>query len=98
MKKASRKKNDSEMLMEYDFSKGVRGRYSKRYAEGSNAVVSPPVASRRELMQQLSALRDKLREHGIRDAPDYAEVLVAEALSSRTALMLRRIFTILARN
>jgi hypothetical protein len=31
-------------------------------------------------MRQLGALRDRLREFGIRDASDYAEVLVAEAL------------------
>jgi hypothetical protein len=37
--------NDTEMLEEYDFSKGVRGKYSKRYATGSNVVViSPDVA------------------------------------------------------
>lgn len=34
-----------DMLPEYDFSKGVRGRYAKRYAEGSSVVVlSPDVA------------------------------------------------------
>jgi len=27
------------MLEEYDFSKGVRGKYAKRYAEGTNVVV-----------------------------------------------------------
>ena len=33
------------MLAEYDFSHGVRGKYAKRYAEGSNVVVlSPDVA------------------------------------------------------
>jgi hypothetical protein len=36
--------------------------------------------SRRELMRQLAALRGRLREFGIRDTSDYAEVLVAEAL------------------
>src|SRR2546425_1150463 len=35
---------------------------------------------RRELMQQLSVIRAALQEYGIRDASDYAEVLVAEAL------------------
>jgi len=36
---------DTEMLEEYDFSKGVRGKYSQRYATGSNVVViSPDVA------------------------------------------------------
>jgi hypothetical protein len=39
--------------------------------------------SRRELMQQLAALRSELREFGIRDASDYAEVLVAEALKGQ---------------
>jgi hypothetical protein len=33
------------MLDEYDFSKGVRGKYVKRFAEGSNVVVlSPDIA------------------------------------------------------
>ena len=37
--------NKDEMLDEYDFSKGVRGKYAKRYAEGTNIVVlSPDVA------------------------------------------------------
>jgi hypothetical protein len=31
-----------EMLPEYDFSKGVRGKYAKRYAEGNNIVVLDP--------------------------------------------------------
>lgn len=32
-------KNDPDMLEEYDFSGGVRGKYSKRYKEGTNVVV-----------------------------------------------------------
>jgi hypothetical protein len=39
--------------------------------------------SRHDLMQQLAALRDSLRPLGIRDASDYAEVLVAEALRGK---------------
>ncbi len=36
---------DKEMLREYDFGGGVRGKYAQRYAEGSNVVVlSPDVA------------------------------------------------------
>ena len=42
MKKASKTKRDQDMLDEYDFSKGVRGKYAKRYAEGSNVVVLSP--------------------------------------------------------
>lgn len=41
MKKARRKVQDA-ILPEYDFSKGVRGKYAKRYAEGSNVVVLSP--------------------------------------------------------
>ncbi|MBZ0136359.1 MAG: hypothetical protein K8I27_08300 [Planctomycetes bacterium] len=34
------KKNKSEdMRPEYDFSKGVRGKYAKRYAKGTNVVL-----------------------------------------------------------
>jgi hypothetical protein len=41
MKKARRERQD-DMLPEYDFSKGVRGKYAKRYAEGTNVVVLSP--------------------------------------------------------
>ncbi|UVT15008.1 MAG: hypothetical protein H8K04_14420 [Nitrospira sp.] len=44
MKKLLRERRP-DMLPEYDFSKGVRGKYANRYAEGSNVVVlSPDVA------------------------------------------------------
>ena len=33
---------DSEMLDEYDFSDGVRGKYVDRFAKGSNVVVLDP--------------------------------------------------------
>jgi hypothetical protein len=39
MKRAPR---DKDMLEEYDFSKGIRGKYAKRYAEGTNVVVIEP--------------------------------------------------------
>jgi hypothetical protein len=39
MKKGS---EDKEMLDEYDFSKGVRGKYAKRYHQGTNIVVLDP--------------------------------------------------------
>ncbi len=45
MKKVIRTRHDPDMLDKYDFSKGVRGKYAKRYAEGTNIVVlSPDVA------------------------------------------------------
>jgi len=34
--------NDPEMLEEYDFSGGTRGKYIKRYAEGTNVVILEP--------------------------------------------------------
>ena len=42
MKKARKDKRDPDMLDEYDFSKGVRGKYAKRYAEGTNIVLLDP--------------------------------------------------------
>ena len=39
MKKAPRARRDPDMLDEYDFSQGVRGKYVQRFAEGSNVVV-----------------------------------------------------------
>ncbi len=45
MKKAAKARRDPDMLAEYDFSQGIRGKHSKRYAEGTNIVVlSPDVA------------------------------------------------------
>lgn len=35
-------RNDPDMLEEYDFSHGVRGKYAQRYAEGANVVVIDP--------------------------------------------------------
>lgn len=39
MKKMPR---DPDMLEEYDFSKGIRGKYAKRYTAGTNVVVIEP--------------------------------------------------------
>jgi hypothetical protein len=36
----------TEMLPEYDFSKGVRGKYARRYEKGSNVVVLSPDLAR----------------------------------------------------
>ena len=33
---------DPDMKEEYDFSKGVQGKYAQRYAEGNNVVVLAP--------------------------------------------------------
>ncbi|MGC1722446.1 MAG: hypothetical protein WA746_25985 [Isosphaeraceae bacterium] len=45
MKKAAKAMRDPDMLAEYDFSQGVRGKYAQRYSEGTNLVaLSPDVA------------------------------------------------------
>ncbi len=40
MKKGAKKKQ--AMRGEYDFSKGVRGKYARQYAEGANIVAIDP--------------------------------------------------------
>ena len=42
MKRVRKKKHDQEMLDEYDFSSGVKGKYAKRYKQGSNVIVLDP--------------------------------------------------------
>ncbi|MFH0811579.1 MAG: hypothetical protein V2A69_01885 [Pseudomonadota bacterium] len=37
-----RMRKDPDMLEEYDFSSGIRGKYAKRYAKGTNIVVIEP--------------------------------------------------------
>jgi len=34
------------MLEEYDFSKGIRGKYAQKYSEGTNVVVIEPDVSK----------------------------------------------------
>jgi uncharacterized DUF497 family protein len=42
MKKGSNKSGRKPMRNEYDFSKGERGKYARRYAQGTNVVVLEP--------------------------------------------------------
>lgn len=42
MSKASDNNSGDEMRDHYDFTGGVRGKYAKKYAEGSNVVVLDP--------------------------------------------------------
>ncbi|MFA4944618.1 MAG: hypothetical protein WC789_07950 [Lentisphaeria bacterium] len=51
--------DDPDMLEEYDFSKGVRGKYAKRYAEGTNVVVLDPDVAR--YFPDHKAVNDSLR-------------------------------------
>ena len=38
----NKNKNHQQILQEYDFSEGLRGKYSKQFAEGTNLVVLAP--------------------------------------------------------
>ena len=59
------------MLKEYDFSKGVRGKYAQRYAEGTNVVVLPPDLAEafptaeavHEALRGLVSLAEKVRKN-----------------------------------
>lgn len=42
MKKNDRKAKIGEMRREYDFSGGVRGKYARRFAKGTNLVAIDP--------------------------------------------------------
>jgi hypothetical protein len=42
MKKGSKAKRDPDMLDEYDFSRGVRGKYAARYAQATNLILLSP--------------------------------------------------------
>ena len=42
MKKSSNKSAQKQMREEYDFSRGERGKYAQRYAQGTNVVVLEP--------------------------------------------------------
>ncbi|MBI3622038.1 MAG: hypothetical protein HY208_07635 [Nitrospirae bacterium] len=39
MKKQRTKAGKQEMLSEYDFRGGIRGKYAKRFSQGSNVIV-----------------------------------------------------------
>jgi len=42
MKKEFNEERDPDLLDDYDFSQGVRGKYAQRFAQGSNIVVLSP--------------------------------------------------------
>jgi hypothetical protein len=56
--KKGREKN-GEMLPEYDFEKGVRGKYARRYAQGTNVVVLDPDVAK--LFPNADAVNSSLR-------------------------------------
>jgi hypothetical protein len=73
MKQEPNSKPDLDMLPEYDFSKGVRGKYAKRHDSGTNLVVlDPDVAAvfpdSASVNRALRALAAVIREHSTRDS------------------------------
>jgi hypothetical protein len=59
MKKATDKAAEPEMRGEYDFSRGVRGKYVRRYAQGANVVVLEADVAR--MFPSAEAVNDSLR-------------------------------------
>lgn len=53
------KRKDPDLLAEYDFSGGVRGKYARRYAGGTNVVVLDPDVAR--LFPDHDSVNDALR-------------------------------------
>lgn len=49
-----------DLLPEYDFSKGVRGKYASRFAAGSNVIVLDPELARH--FPNAQAVNDALRQ------------------------------------
>jgi hypothetical protein len=42
MKKKSRRSEERSMKSNYDFSQAIRGKYTRRYAQGANVVILEP--------------------------------------------------------
>ena len=59
MKKATDKAAAPEIRGEYDFSRGVRGKYARRYAQGANVVVLE--ADVAKVFPNAEAVNDSLR-------------------------------------
>jgi hypothetical protein len=59
MKKPSAKSADKNMRAEYDFSRGVRGKYFRRYHRGANVVVLEPDVAK--AFPNAGAVNDSLR-------------------------------------
>ena len=55
--------NDPDMLDEYDFSGGVRGKYAKRYKEGTNLIrLDDDVAAMFPTAEEVNAVLRSLGE------------------------------------
>ena len=59
MKKPARKPAEAAMRAEYDFSGGIRGKYARRYARGTNVVVLQPDVAK--VFPNAEAVNESLR-------------------------------------
>jgi len=59
-KPAKRATRTGELRAEYDFSKGVRGKYAERFAQGTNLVLLEPDVA--EKFPNAAAVNKALRE------------------------------------
>jgi hypothetical protein len=62
MKKISRREKEPEMLKEYDFSKGVRGKYAERFREGYEVIVDPIMPSKCTTGPKRVAARKRIKK------------------------------------
>lgn len=64
-----KKPENDEMMEEYDFSKGVRGKYARRYHQGSSVIVRHADVAERfpnsqavnQALRTLAAIQDRKR-------------------------------------
>jgi hypothetical protein len=65
--------DDADMLPEYDFKNGVRGKYAARYAAGTNVrVLAPDLADvfpNSESVNEALRLLVKIARQQVKDAP-----------------------------
>ncbi len=59
MKKAPAENEDAELRAEYDFSRGVRGKYAQSYRRGANVIVLEPDVAK--VFPNAQAVNDALR-------------------------------------
>ncbi len=72
------RQNNPDMLDEYDFSKGVRGKYAHNYSEGTNTVkldddVAAVFPDSESVNDALRALARIIRRHGKTEPDDPTE-------------------------
>jgi hypothetical protein len=75
MKKGKQPTRVAEMRAEYDFSGGERGKYAKRFAEGTNIIILDPDVTElfpdsktvNEALRALSKIADRQRKIAARN-------------------------------